>query len=364
LIEQGKISLNDSIQKFIAGFPVKGHRITIENLLTQTSGIPDYLDLEYSSPNAFRIDFTPGQVIDSLKKQSLEFAPSSKFAYSNSNYFLLGYIIEAVSGLPYPEYLRQHIFKPFLLTNTYYDRPTDIIPNRVNGYERSGDKYRNADFISMAAFYSAGAIISNTADLLKWNEALMHGSIIKKQTLAQAFRPFTLAGGGSSEYGYGWFIRTLEGSKTIEHGGSVFGFRSEEIFLPAENIYIAGLFNCRQLNNDEQELCYDIARLMLGKSLVKEFSVSEETLHQYIGVYKNDQYNLTMTIHSGPGDKIYCDLSNGTGTNMIMSAQSNTLFVLPQIKRIHTTLQFVAENGAVVKIICSQETPVEFKRVE
>lgn len=364
LVEQGKISLNDSIQKFIRDSPSKGHTVTVENLLSQTSGITDYLNLDFNVPNPFRIDFSPKQVVDSIKKQVLEFTPSSKFAYSNSNYFLLGYIIEQVSGLSYPEYLKQNIFNPAGLTNTYYDIPTKVIPNRVNGYEKSENRYSNADFISMAGFYSAGALIANTEDLYKWNEALINGKILKKETLDKAYRPYKLSDGTTSEYGYGWFIRNLAGSKTIEHGGSVFGFRAEEIFLPNENIYVTGLFNCRQLNNDEQELCYDIVRLMLGKSLAKEITLSDEILNKYIGTYKNDQYNQTMKIEKGADGRLYCTLSNGTGVNMILSAQSETLFVLPQVKRVHTTIQFVVENGKAVKIIWTQENTGEFKRIE
>jgi len=364
LVEQGKISLNDSLQKFIQDFPSKGHIITIENLLTQTSGITDYLNLEFNLPNPFRIDLSPKQIIDSLRNLPLEFVPSTKFAYSNSNYFLLGYVIEQVSGQSYPEYLKANIFKPLGLKNTYYDNPTEIILNRVKGYEKTGGKYSNADFISMSAFYSAGALMSNTEDLYKWNTSLINAQLIKKETLDKAFQPYNLLDGKFSEYGYGWFIRDLEGSKTIEHGGNIFGFRAEEIYLPNENIFITGLFNCRQLNNDEQLLCYDIAKLMLGRSLIKDIPLSDEILSRYVGVYKNDQYNQSLTIHKGPDGKLYCDLSNGTGANMVLWAQSEALFVLPQVKRIPTTLQFVMEDGKATKIIWSQENTGEFKRVE
>ncbi|HMI79503.1 MAG TPA: serine hydrolase domain-containing protein, partial [Ferruginibacter sp.] len=109
LAEQGKIALTDSLQKYIPAFPSNGHLITIENLLTQTSGITDYLNLDVSIPNPFRIDWTTKQIIDSLKTLPLEFSPNSKFAYSNSNYFLLGHIIEVASGKSYQEYLKQNI---------------------------------------------------------------------------------------------------------------------------------------------------------------------------------------------------------------------------------------------------------------
>jgi len=364
LVEQGKIYLNDSLQKYIKDFPPKGHTITIENLLTQTSGIPDYFNLELNLPNPFRIDISAKQIVDSIKIQQLAFTPSSKFEYSNSNYFLLGYIIEQVSGLSYADYLQKNIFDPTGLTNTYYDIPTKIIPNRANGYDKTDTSYSNADFISMAAFYSAGALMSNTGDLNKWNHALYNEKILKKETILKAHEPFKLLDGKLSEYGYGWFIRKIEESKTIEHGGSIFGFRAEEIFLPNEKIFVTGLFNCRQTNNDEQELCYDIVKLMLGKPLIKEITLPDEIISRNVGTYKNDQYNQTMTIQKGGDGRLYCTLSNGTGTNMVLFAQNETLFLLPEVKRIRTTLEFVVENGKATKIIWTQENKGEFKRID
>lgn len=206
--------------------------------------------------------------------------------------------------------------------------------------------------------------MSNTEDLYKWTTAVNNYQLLSKETLDKALQPYKLTDGKLSEYGYGWFIRDLAGSRTIEHGGSIFGFRSEEIYLPNEKIFITGLFNCRQLNNDEQLLCYDIARAMLGKPLQKDITLSDEIQNRYVGIYKNDQYNVKLTIHKGPNNKLYGDLSNGSGVNMVLLAESETLFVLPQVKRIHTTLEFVVENGKAVKIIFSQENKGEFRRIE
>ncbi len=363
LVEQGKIALTDSLQKFIKGFPGKGRVITIEHLLTQTSGIPDYLNLEFHIPNPFRYDFPTRQIVDSIRHQPLSFIPGSKFEYSNSNYFLLGYLIEQVSGLSYPEYLKQKIFDPIGLTHTYYEGPASIMPNRVQGYEKTENAYHTADFISMTLFYSAGGLISTTEDLFRWNEALRQGILLKKETLEKAFRPYTLGDGTVSDYGYGWFIRKLEGTTSIEHGGSIFGFRSEAIFLPRKNIYVVGLFNGRQQNTDEQDLCYELVKLILGKSVSPERMVGAELVDRYVGTYKNEQYQETLKIEKRPDGRLACTLSNGSGTNMVLSAQSETLFVLPQIRRILTTIEFVVEKGRAVKLIWKQENTGEFIRI-
>lgn len=117
LAEQGKIFLEDSIQKFIPDFPYKGYTITIENLLTQTSGIKDYMTIANSADD--RTNYTPKQGVDYFKKESLEFKPGSQFKYSNSNYYLLGYILEVVTGESYANYLQQNIFSKAGLSHTY-----------------------------------------------------------------------------------------------------------------------------------------------------------------------------------------------------------------------------------------------------
>jgi CubicO group peptidase (beta-lactamase class C family) len=170
LVEQGKISLQDSIQKFIKDFPGKGHTVTIENLLTHTSGIIDYESLNINIPNEYRVELPPKQIVDSLARHPLVFTPGSKFSYCNSNYFILGYIIELISGQSYAAYMQQHIFTPMGLTNTYYDDEKQIIPNRVNGYGKwQDDKYENADYIGISQVYAAGALMSNVEDMLKWH---------------------------------------------------------------------------------------------------------------------------------------------------------------------------------------------------
>ncbi|HEY2726470.1 MAG TPA: serine hydrolase domain-containing protein, partial [Parafilimonas sp.] len=250
LIEEGKISLQDSIQKFIKDFPFKGHTIMIENLLTHTSGIVDYEALDFPIPNAIRVDFPAKQIIDSLSKLPLDFTPSSQFHYSNSNYFLLAYIIEQVSGKSYQDYLTKNIFKPAGLTNTFYDSPTEIIPNRINGYAKYDGKYFNAGYISMSQAFGAGALVSNVEDMFKWHEALYNYKLIKKETLEKAFTPFTLSDGTKSSYGYGWFIKSRNDYTSIEHAGGIDGFQSDEIYFPEQNIFIATLYNSLNQGGD------------------------------------------------------------------------------------------------------------------
>jgi len=363
LVEQGKISLQDSIQKFIKEFPGKGHSITIENMLSHTSGITDYEVLDAHVPNAIRVEFPAKQIIDSLSKLPLEFIPGSKYSYSNSNYFLLGYIIEQVSGKPYKDYLVENIFKPAGLSDTHYDSPTEIIPGRVSGYSVDGLKCRNADYISMSLVYSAGALLSNVEDLYKWHQALNAYKLIKKETLEKAFTAFRFADGKVSEYGYGWFIKDFQGTKSIGHGGRIDGFRSMETYFPDQDIFITTLFNSD--NDSSFNLFEDISSLAIGKSPetgYKDLKIEDTILNNYTGLYiPVEDTTQFFKIYKQNG-RLYADLSNRTGMHMALLAQSTTLFYLPDVRRIPTTIEFIIEAGKIRGLYWTQEKRHECRK--
>jgi CubicO group peptidase (beta-lactamase class C family) len=177
LEEQHKLSLQDSVQKYIPDFPSKKYSITIENLLTHTSGIKDYLQIQNPQPYMERWDFSPKELVNAFKDLPLEFEPDTKYKYSNSGYALLGYIIEKISGKDYQTYINENILRPLSLKNTYYDNSSTIIPNRVSGYYKDGNSYKNAEFWSPTIAYAAGGLISNVEDLFNWNRGLLNYKI-------------------------------------------------------------------------------------------------------------------------------------------------------------------------------------------
>jgi CubicO group peptidase (beta-lactamase class C family) len=364
LVEQGKIALTDSIQKFIRDFHFKGKTITIEHLLTHTSGIKGYEEIDAKLPNPMRIDFSPKTVIDSIDRLILEFEPGSRYNYSNSNYFLLGYIIEQVSGLSYPEYLRENLLKPARLTSTYYESHTAIIPNRASGYSLADGKYWNTDFISMSLVYGAGALRSTVADLYKWHKALYEGKLLKKETFLKAIQPNKLSNGTPIEYGYGFFNKTQSGINSIGHGGAIDGFRAVEMYYPKEDIFITLLFNSESADFERffQRLA-DILSGVATENEKKEISLSGEILDRYVGTYNNEKYNVSIKIYRANG-RIYGDLSNGTGSYLMFMALTETRFLLPDIKRVKTTAEFVTENRKVTKLILTQEQAAEFIKTE
>jgi len=137
------------------------------------------------------------------------------------------------------------------------------------------------------------------------------------------------------------------------------------MYYPEKDIFITVL--CNSDREDIERLYQSVAMIVLDiKNSIdlKEVKLSKETLSRYTGTYKNEQYKQTMTIQLGDYDRLYCTLSNGTGTNMVMIAQNDSLFLLPEVRRIRTTLQFVVENGKATKLIWAQENTGEFIRVE
>jgi CubicO group peptidase (beta-lactamase class C family) len=328
LVEQGKISLQDSIQKYITGYPFKGYTITIENLLTQTSGIKDYMAI--SKPTDDKKNYTPGEGVDYFKDEPLEFKPGSQFKYSNSNYYLLGYIIEIVSGKSYADYLQQNIFTKAGLHNTYYIGTTKNRVNLSQGYSRFDGKLERATFENVTTLYAAGGIMSNASDLWKWHQALYNHELVSQERLARAFTPYRFTDGTYSEYGYGWFIKTLDGSKTIEHSGSTDGFQSDEIYLPHEDVFVVTLFNCFEQDMDWTVLSNDIAKLAIGKPLDNDIQLSADVLERYAGTYVfKAGHTLLVTLENG---KLFIEDTNPNDRlpKVQLHAQSDKRFYIKE----------------------------------
>src|SRR6185436_1398189 len=223
--------------RFIPGYPVQGATITIEHLLTHTSGIRDYTSIK-DSVQRFKTDLTPAGMISYFQNQPMRFAPGTRYEYSNSNYFLLGYIIEKTTGKTYQQYLESNFFQPLGMTNSSYANDTRIIKNRTAGYTKAEKEMENAPAISMTQPFSAGAILSTVEDLFKWQQAVQFYKLVKKQTLEKAFTRYKLANGKETSYGYGWRFGFIQQSPSIWHGGLIDGFKTMAIYLPNEDVYV------------------------------------------------------------------------------------------------------------------------------
>ncbi len=284
LLEQGKLSLDDEITRFIPDYPTQGHKITIHHLLNHTSGIKSYTSMSEFSM-VLRKDQAPSQIIDIFKDQPMDFAPGEQFLYNNSGYILLGYIIEKISGQTYQEYVEEYLFKPAGMIHSLYANDKGVLKNRAYGYQPSPSGYANSEFLSMSLPYAAGSLMSTVDDLFKWNQALQSGKLLKKETLELAFTPGKLNDGTQMTYGYGWEMGNLQGSPIISHGGGIHGFLSFASWLPEENIVVVLLQNFT--GSAPEDLAYRMAALAMGKPFnFTEMAVAENILQNYSGVYE------------------------------------------------------------------------------
>jgi CubicO group peptidase (beta-lactamase class C family) len=289
LMEQGKLSLEDEITKFIPDYPTHDHKITIHHLLTHTSGIASYTGMKDWTPEVMKKDITPLEMVDFFKDQPMDFEPGEEWRYNNSGYFLLGYIIEKVSGQTYEEYVREHLFEPAGMVNSLYGNDRNIILNRAYGYQLGEHGYENANFLSMTQPYAAGSLMSTVEDMFRWNRALISGKVISQESLTLAWTNHTLNNGSMINYGYGWMPGDVQGSAMIAHGGGINGFMTHEAYFPAEDLFVVLFLNCTCIGT---EAAHKIAALALGKPFdYKEIDIEVSKLDDYTGVYQNSAGN-------------------------------------------------------------------------
>jgi CubicO group peptidase (beta-lactamase class C family) len=352
LMEQGKLNLQDDITRFIPDYPVQGNKITIEHLLTHTSGIRDHTSIPDTIQRS-KLDFTPKEMIDYFKDQPIRFAPGRRYEYSNSNYTLLGYIIEKITGKGYAQYLEENFFKPLGMSNSFYASETKIIKNRADGYSKNGEDFTNAAYISMTQPYAAGSILSTVGDLFKWQQAVQSFKLVKKETLDKAWTRYQLNDGNKSNYGYGWRQGYIQESPTQWHGGLVNGFKSMIMYLPKENAFVAVLSNCESY--PIEDVTAKLAALAIGNRYqYKEMAVNTTVLREYTGVYENEKGQ--QRIISVAGNALYAQL-NRSPKSQIKAYKKDWFFFDADPMQ---SIEFTRNNkGEVEKLITKSRVAIE-----
>jgi CubicO group peptidase (beta-lactamase class C family) len=259
LVQDGKLGLDDMIQERLQETPAAWSKVTVRHLLTHTSGIRTYTGL-----SGFELTkhLNQRQFIEAIGSQPMDFQPGEAWKYCNTGYNLLGYIIESVSGTNYFEFLRQRIFLPLGMTNTTERRPSQIITNRVAGYETTNHILINRDY-DLTDVFSAGDLVSTVGDLARWSVALDGGRMLNSTSKQAMWTPTRLNSGKETTYGFGWNIRKVDGRLNIGHNGSTSGFSASIQRFPDEDLAVIVL-----TNTDEQvagEIALGVARLVIGK---------------------------------------------------------------------------------------------------
>jgi len=337
LEEQGKLSVEDEITKFIPDYPTQDKTITVHHLLNHTSGIKSYTNMP-SFMEFARTDMTPTVLMGRFKNEQMEFDPGTQFNYNNSGYIVLGHIIEVVSGQSYEDFIQTNIFDKVGKDNSYYGSMTRLIPNRARGYSKTETGYRNADYLSLTLPYAAGSIMSTTADLLKWQNAISANTLIKKSSLEKATNGSTLDSGEEITYGYGWYIGNINGSASVEHDGGIFGYSSSGIFLPEENVYVIGLSNCDC--GDVGALVSNVAAMAIGKPFPKKkdaIDLSESQLSKWVGAY---EYEGTIRHVTLKNKQLFSQREGSISMEIYPMSATNFIF-----DGGNTSYDFFTENG-------------------
>jgi len=222
LVEEGKVSLDEKISKYLGDVPEAWQTITVRHLLTHTSGLTDYpADFD------FRRDYTEDELLKRAQAIKPDFMPGEKWQYSNLGYLTLGVLIHKVTGQFYGDFLQDRVFKPLGMTTTRIISEADIIPNRAAGYRLQNNELKNQNWVSPTLNTTAdGALYFTVLDMAKWDAALYGEKLLKKTTLEQMWTPVRLNNNTNYDYGFGWGFARMNGHRIIEHGGAWQGFTS------------------------------------------------------------------------------------------------------------------------------------------
>jgi CubicO group peptidase (beta-lactamase class C family) len=313
LVQAGKMKLEHKVGEILKDYPAPGRDVTIQQLLTHSSGIPNLSRMPEFRENKAKAATLP-ELLALFSAQPLQFAPGSRFRYSNSNYVLLTAIIEAASKQTYGDYLQHHIFKPLGMINSGYDQATDIVPNRANGYEQTATGFRNADVISMTRPQGAGGLRSTVDDLNLWDQALYTNTLLPQTLLQQSFVKYPTTDGTPQPYGYGWMMADLSNFDTQEHGGGIEGFSSYIIRIPSQQVYVAVLANSSYF--DSYTLAVKLAAIAINQPIEPTaVTLSQSTLEAIAGNFSfDDGTERQITLENGT---LFCQTKDGARQQLI-----------------------------------------------
>jgi CubicO group peptidase (beta-lactamase class C family) len=344
LQERGKLSTTDPICKYIAECPAAWEPITIRQVLTHTSGIPNYTDAPDFAKRAV-LPISTNDLLAEYKNRPLDFAPGEKFNYSNSGYHLLGMIVEKASGKSYKDFLQENIFTPLGLADTGYDSHENLIKHRAAGYKRNGDGFVNAAYMDMLIPFAAGALYSTTEDLLKWEQALYTEKLLTKKSLDEMFTP------AKSNYAYGWNVGKRGNRRSISHGGGIYGFATQLVRFPDDHVTVVVLSNVEGASAGA--VANNLSAIVFGDaySLPKQrtaITLPAQTLEKYVGDYQL-LTGVVLTV-STEGGKIFMRITGRE--NMELFPETETDFFL---KVVDAQLKFETDaSGKVTRVIFKQ----------
>ena len=295
LQQEGKLRVEDPVSKYLADTPAGWAKITLANLLGHTSGIHNFTS-EKDFGDWAASPHTHAEELARIEKPPLDFEPGSKFQYSNSNYEVLGMVIEKVSGEPYEKLLRERLLDPLGMADSGLDSDDLVLPKRAEGYRRAGKSLVVERSESLSIPWAAGSMYSTTADLLKWEHGLFGGKVLSEESLKRMTTP------GLGDYGFGVFVKNSDGVRIVSHNGGIEGFNTSLAYVPERRLAVIVLSNMN--GGAIGPVSEKLMQVALGKTVVlpdehKAVPISKDELQKFVGVYDLAP-NFALTISVGP----------------------------------------------------------------
>jgi D-alanyl-D-alanine carboxypeptidase len=298
LVQDRIISLSDPLTKFFPEYPRFFGSVTVEHLLTHTSGLRNYPSMpQFVNEEE---EYSSGSIILAIRDSALSFNPGEAWEYSDSNYFLLGLILERASGRHYCSFMADRIFSRFGMRRTScasFAAQCDLVST---GYIKGDHGFTQASERGSAFYFSAGSILSTVDDILRWHRALKAGEVLRRDLYARIFQPFRLRSGEVTFYGYGWVVHDVDEISVIEHGGMIGGFESHILWMPDEEIFVAVLSNSRRRAPTPDVLATRIALYLSSHHLPLVDALPSPTkLSLIVGVYRTADRTYEIAVRDG-----------------------------------------------------------------
>jgi serine beta-lactamase-like protein LACTB len=356
LAESGKVDVKAPVTRYLPQAPTTWQTITVENLLTNTSGLGNLYD-DAAFRARVREDFTPEQLLTVAASKPLLASPGTQFHYASINYSLLGMVVERQSGKPFEAYLQENFFGPLGMRHTTGLSHTGVVAGLATGY---GEGPSAVPYFSPSLGFAAGAHRSNTADLARWNKALYAGKVISNASLRAMTTAYHLTDGTDTHYGYGTRPHTMDGQDYIQSNGDIPGYHAETVYLPKADLYVAVLHNGEDASLDP--VAKRLVQFALGQTpkLLKPVKLNGEQTQAVLGRYALDGRQRIIRLENG---RVFSETPGSPPS--ALSALSTQEFFFDEDP--DARLRFDIENGratAVSRFNVDRAPMAKFPRVE
>lgn len=355
LEEQGKLSVNDKLSKYFPTFP-NGDSISLHLLLCHRSGIGDYSEDE-ALDTLIKHSRTKEFMIEYIRKLSPDFLPNSNYKYSNSNYYLLGCVIEKVSGNNFREFVRQNILNPLEMKNTAVEQIEELTDNKAKGYQRKGNEFIKEEYYALDVLFSAGAMYSTVEDLYKWNDFSLR-KILSKESIKKMYTPYTF---NNTHYGYGAVIDTFQNNLRIWHSGGGWAFNANISHYPLNDMCVIVLSNNQ---GNSEGIANALSAIMFGADVIppyihKQYFMDYKDYSGFIGTWIGETNGVKSEMEIFYKDnELYRRALNAADVKLILESKTKFYYTDGSDKQI----EFVFNKKGKVEYAWFIKDGIKYKR--